>query len=223
MEVKNAVEVNKATETSKMEKLIEPSNTEKVAETLNVETALKASDTDKNVETQNAEKIMDISNTKEVEESLKVKGVMETPDAEKVVKTTDDSIVEDVTENESKDNQIVNNQPQISSSGNNTTGQEDWGWDSWADDFISQTANKVSSLLETVEHQLGIPDPKEVAETIRKDEVESQSEEGEKQADKLDNVSDSSAGNQAAGDQHFLFCSTLVVLVITDVIFFTVW
>ena len=39
----------------------------------------------------------------------------------------------------------------------------DWGWDSWADDFISSAASKVTNILETVEGQLGIPDPMEMA------------------------------------------------------------
>jgi len=43
-----------------------------------------------------------------------------------------------------------------------------WGnWDTWADDFIADAATKVSNLLETVEGQLGIPDPVEMAKTVK--------------------------------------------------------
>ena len=45
-----------------------------------------------------------------------------------------------------------------------------WGWDSWADDFISSAASKVSNILESVEEQLGIPDPVEMAKKTNMNE-----------------------------------------------------
>lgn len=49
-----------------------------------------------------------------------------------------------------------------------------WGWDSWADNFISSAASKVSNILETVEEQLGIPDPVEMAKKTNLKEGTSQ-------------------------------------------------
>lgn len=51
-------------------------------------------------------------------------------------------------------------------------GDGDWGWDSWADNFISQATNKVTNLMETVEGQLGIPDPNNLAKNIKAAELE---------------------------------------------------
>lgn len=51
-----------------------------------------------------------------------------------------------------------------------TSSDNDWGWDSWADDFIIQAAGKVSNFLENVEGQLGIPDPTKMAEVVTKEE-----------------------------------------------------
>lgn len=47
---------------------------------------------------------------------------------------------------------------------------DEWGWDNWADDFIVQAAGKVSNLLETVEGQLGIPDPAKMAKAVSTEE-----------------------------------------------------
>ena len=49
---------------------------------------------------------------------------------------------------------------------------DNWGWDSWADDFIVQAAGKVTNLLETVEGQLGIPDPAKMAKAVSTEEAD---------------------------------------------------
>ena len=60
--------------------------------------------------------------------------------------------------------------------GSSQPSKDDWGWDNWADDFIIQAAGKVSNLLETVEGQLGIPDPAQMAEAVSKEQrIQSQS------------------------------------------------
>ena len=51
-----------------------------------------------------------------------------------------------------------------------TNTNDEWGWDNWADDFIVQAAGKVSNLLETVEGQLGIPDPAKMAKAVSAEE-----------------------------------------------------
>ena len=49
-----------------------------------------------------------------------------------------------------------------------------WGWDSWTDNIISQATMTVSSLLENVEEQLGIPDPAQLAQNLKAAECETE-------------------------------------------------
>ena len=69
-----------------------------------------------------------------------------------------------------------------------TLKQDNWGWDSWADDFLYQASNKVSSLLEKVEDQLGIPDPTEMAHLANARNVEAKDGFKHETEEKQDNV-----------------------------------
>ena len=106
----------------------------------------------------------------------------------------------------------------------NPSGNDGWGWDDWADDFISQAAGKVSNLLETVEGQLGIPDPKQMAHVVTKEnkdyenqikaEIEDNQpapqekhEESVALADKpnpLDRLTEKTSSNPSGGEYFFL-------------------
>ena len=113
-----------------------------------------------------------------------------------------------------QDKEPLTNEPQTStqdissSTGNaNPPKQDDWGWDSWADDFISQATNTVSSLLVKVEDHLGIPDPSEMAQLAQQTDNASKVENDETRekdvtTDKQTNeTTDITATTAAASDQ----------------------
>eukprot|EP00111_Clytia_hemisphaerica_P018752 TCONS_00055461-protein len=83
-----------------------------------------------------------------------------------------------VNQNNEKSSKSVSEKPQTQPEPPKQTQQSqaasqphgDWGWDSWADDFLIQAAGKVSNMLESVEDQLGIPDPTKMAHVVSKEE-----------------------------------------------------
>ena len=79
-----------------------------------------------------------------------------------------------------------------------------WGWDSWADNFISNAASKVSNILESVEEQLGIPDPAEMAKktNLKEDTAQGPSDDS-KETD--GQVTETTAESRSAGSTSLSF------------------
>ena len=65
--------------------------------------------------------------------------------------------------------------PKVTNSTDQTN--DAWGWDSWADNFIAQAGTKVATMIESVEEQLGIPDPYIVAKNINTEGIDDKKKE----------------------------------------------
>ena len=84
------------------------------------------------------------------------------------------------------------------------------GWDSWADDFISNATTKITTLMETVEGQLGIPDPALIAQNLNNLKIEEKEEESCIEAKSVDDQGDMQTDNtEVKGDPFKLFLNSL--------------
>eukprot|EP00794_Sanderia_malayensis_P007326 gene7326-8144_t len=93
---------------------------------------------------------------------------------------------------------ISNDQPKSSTEESSSSTSGGWGWGGWGN-VISKATTSVSSMLETVETQLGIPNPVEMAAIVTRNEAREQPDhkEGEAQQQPLIPKQDAPASNVA--------------------------